>query len=980
MSNLVGYLIYRHVPYEVKHEVLIHTVLYVALSWGMDKNETVDYELLTLGPKGGVPPPEPFLWTFGYNRVLVFALLALLCMAPRLYVGPRAIMAHGGDNIYGTRGWAYGLAWALIHHYPKMLFPLWGQWICYLFSYFSMAPTPTSIAGLECLFISILGYLLALPPALIFATYRFSDTIIHPVRRYWAGDRQDSGILENERASVLWFLRLYVLLLVLERHFPNFCTGFAFWSFWSCIAGGPITYLISVLRWSSQFAPESYNSQSWEPRPFSPQSWELRPFYYTPLADETHIRLLKVFPSLCGDAPVVCDLVQVRLNGSRPLYSAISYRWQAQTEVGRTRVNPASTKSKAITVNGFRFAVYPNVLAILKDMRSSILPRYLWIDSICIDQDNLREKENQVAIMRQIYEGSVYVIIHLAGSDHYISFLEEMFSSLRSSLTGTPYRDVGRVGNLIANLRDARVLQDFSVRDSPGELLSIGTSDDWDILESLLEDSWFARAWIVQEVTVARRVRLRRSGHEIHWGDFVRACAVLSRSGVRGYIHYRHITDGKPFDMVGEAKLAGVENTLILDNLRQWYASGRLLPLLDTMILCLRFKSTWEVDKIYALLGIIDAEDRERLGLEPDYARDKTALFKALTCRLLETASPEDQFRLLRFAGIGQRRNMDGLPSWVPDWTAGLPACSLESRDAATDYKASTQPAKMMRLSHHVADSSLPSPIKNDGLPAFLDIDGYVIDRIVLLCDISQTPPLDDVTHFPIRDAHAAVRAHNPTRDTYGSTLQHIDEAFWRTLIANRSSHCRPAADDHLQVWTLYFRAYEAARSGQGKAEVLPDVPQDDETWELRRRNGALWFLQADDEDLRFTHMLATDLARRWPEHRHALGAASVLNRPFDFTQATEPRMSAGRQFCVTEKGHFGLVPWLTAVGDIVALFDGAKNPHVVRPLEVWDTRRAVEEKVRCRLVGDCFIHEGMDGQLERDLGLDAPKGTFVLE
>ncbi|CAM1500483.1 Fc.00g096450.m01.CDS01 [Cosmosporella sp. VM-42] len=879
-------------------------------------------------------------------------------------------MAHGGDSEYGTRGWPYGLGWSLIHHYPKILFPLWGQWLCYLFSYLNMATIPTSIAGLEGLILSILGCLLAMPPALVFATYRVADTIVHPLRRHWAGDRQDSGILQIERVKVLWYLRLYVLLLVFEQHFPNFCAGFAFWSFWSCIIGGPVTYLLSALHSDSQFGPESFNRQSGEPKPF----------YYTPLADKTHIRLLRVFPSLRTDAPVACNLIQVKLNGPRPLYNAISYRWQAQDGDGGDEIN-TRLENPTITINGFQFAVYPNVIDILRDTRSSMLSRYIWIDSICIDQDNLDEKEDQVAIMRQIYEGSMYVVIQLSGSDPDVSFLKEIFNGLRSGLGGIPYRDVGRAGNLIANLRDARVLQDFSMQDAPGEILSLGTSDDWDILETLLEDPWFVRAWIVQEVTVAKRVRLRRSGKEIHWGDFVRACAVLSRSGVHTLIHRRNMQDKISLENAGKKRLAAVENTLILDNLRQWYSSGQLLPLLDTMILCLGFKSTWEVDKIYALLGVINAKDRERLGLQPDYGRDKADVFKAFTCRLLDAASPDDQFRLLSFAGIGKMRNMDGLPSWVPDWTAGSSACSLESRDQATDYKASTQPAKKMCLSHSVANSSLPSTCEDNSLPTFLTIEGNVIDRIVLLCDVSQTPSPEDTSHFPIRDAYAAVKHHKPHRDTYGSGLQSIDEAFWRTLIADRSSHSRPAQVEYLRVWMAYFQVFDAARSDLDKAGILPpDAAQDDETWERRRKSAALWFLQADDEDLRFTHMLSADLSKRWPEHRHPLGAANILNRSFDFTEATEPRMSAGRQFCVTEKGYFGLVPRLTAVGDEVVLFDGAKYPHVVRLLRAWGQRRVAGEELRCRLVGECFVHEGMDGQLEQNLGADVLRGTFILE
>ncbi|KAK6062831.1 adenosine deaminase [Seiridium cupressi] len=923
------------IPEKVRQEFFIHLCLNAALSWGLGKTESLDWELLTLGPKGGVPPPEPLLWTFGYNRVLVFGVLALICITPRLYMGPKAIMAHGGDNLYPP-GWPYGLIWALIHHYPKMLFPLWGQWICFLYSYLNMTPVPTSIAGIEGLLMSILGCLLALPPALVFATYRFCDVVIHPLRRNWAGDRSDSGVLSSQQSSVFWFLRIYVMLLVPERHFSSFSTGFAFWSFWACVAGGPVVYMALALLWNMSYGPESYNSQPWEEKPF----------HYAPLADKGHIRLLKVLPMRRRGAPVVCNLIQVELDGRRPSYDAISYRWHTESR--------DSTKPNTITINGFKFAVYPNVLAILKDVRSVFLPQYIWIDSICINQDDLREKESQVALMRQIYESSLHVVIHLPES-------------------GRTQSDLQDIARTIFKVRDTRVLHEFSRQDGPGELITLGSNHDWDLLQDLLDDSWFVRVWIVQEVTVARQVRLRLGGQAIPWGDFVRACAAISRSGVRGYIHHRYLIENlPPPEMAKKTKMVGVEHTLILDNLRQWYASGQRLPLLDTMILCLRFKSTWEVDKLYGLLGIIDAQDRRQL--KPDYTRDKTTVFRDLACQILETVGSEEQFRLIRFAGIGQLRNMPDLPSWVPDWTAGLSACPLESRDEATAYKASTKCAKKMHL----------SPSENENDPDFLVINGIAIDRVVLLCDVSQIPPPEDVTHFPIRDALAAVKAHGPDRDTYRSTRQTIDEAFWRTLIADRDTLYRPAADDILNIWEVYFRVYDAVRSGLGKAELMARLlqggPQDDDTWELRRLFAAIWFWQADDEDLWFSHMLAADLSKRWPDHQHAIGAARILNRPFDVTQATEPRMSAGRQFCITAKGYFGLVPKLTTLDDAVVLFDGAKTPHIVRPSRNWDLTNTADNKLPCRLVGECFIHEGMDGQLEKDPGFEAQEKSFVLE
>ena len=44
-----------------------------------------------------------------------------------------------------------------------------------------------------------------------------------------------------------------------------------------------------------------------------------------------------------------------------------------------------------------------NAYNVLRDLSSYLLSRLLWIDSICIDQDNIPEKTAQVKLIGQIY-------------------------------------------------------------------------------------------------------------------------------------------------------------------------------------------------------------------------------------------------------------------------------------------------------------------------------------------------------------------------------------------------------------------------------------------------------------------------------------------------------------------------------------------------------------------------------------------------
>jgi hypothetical protein len=67
------------------------------------------------------------------------------------------------------------------------------------------------------------------------------------------------------------------------------------------------------------------------------------------------------------------------------------------------------------------------------------------------------------------------------------------------------------------------------------------------------------------------------------------------------------------------------------------------------------------------------------------------------------------------------------------------------------------------------------------------------------------------------------------------------------------------------------------------------------------------------------------------------------------------------RRLCWTQKGYLGLAPRYTRPGDIVCVFMGSAVPFVVRP----------REDGRSLLVGECYVHGVMDGQLADDESVD---------
>jgi hypothetical protein len=129
----------------------------------------------------------------------------------------------------------------------------------------------------------------------------------------------------------------------------------------------------------------------------------------------SQIRLLTLMPTCDMSSIIETCLSQhsfPRSNASRgsrlcshvqlPSYFALSYVW------GSTE------RSNEILVNGKRFPVTSNLYFAMHDLRSSVSwPLLLWVDSICINQDDDGEKSNQIPIMREIYHIAVFVIVSL---------------------------------------------------------------------------------------------------------------------------------------------------------------------------------------------------------------------------------------------------------------------------------------------------------------------------------------------------------------------------------------------------------------------------------------------------------------------------------------------------------------------------------------------------------------------------------------
>ena len=211
------------------------------------------------------------------------------------------------------------------------------------------------------------------------------------------------------------------------------------------------------------------------------------PYRYTDLDGESHqIRLLNLLPSTDTNSQIFCPLAKA-LIGERPKYEALSYCWGAKDD----------NCEHPIYLDGHATIVSTNLEAALRALRLLTISRTLWIDAICINQNDMAEKAVQVTMMGTIYSKAKRAIVWLGSQ------------SEDSTLAMTSLR----------NLTFEKSLEQLAL--SAHDAITSPINRPF---------SWFSCVWVVQEFSLAKAVlftcgpdSFEWSGLEKLFGKFLRA-------------------------------------------------------------------------------------------------------------------------------------------------------------------------------------------------------------------------------------------------------------------------------------------------------------------------------------------------------------------------------------------------------------------------------------------------------------------------
>ncbi|THV47789.1 hypothetical protein BGAL_0289g00170 [Botrytis galanthina] len=316
---------------------------------------------------------------------------------------------------------------------------------------------------------------------------------------------------------------------------------------------------------------------------------------YSSLSLESNtIRLLRILPNENEEADINCTLFVYPLHDSgrgTHRYEALSYVWGDADD------------SRSICVNGHRLTVRANLHIALSRLRDPVLDRIIWIDAICINQEDLNERGHQVQLMAKIYSKASQVVIWLG---------EAADNSDRA------------LGEIVIAVNQSEISSDKTARKA---------------VLALLQRPWFRRIWVLQEVAAARHILIMCGLIEIDGYAF---CAGLnaSKAYLKAYPRLQRLIRSVIY-LMKEAALRPKHAKSSSNNF-----SLDIRPLSELIETYYTRESTDDLDKVYALLAMC-SDSPMSAGLLPDYTIVWEQLFQQLVqfilCKEIDVRLPQDK-------------------------------------------------------------------------------------------------------------------------------------------------------------------------------------------------------------------------------------------------------------------------------------------------------------------------------------------------
>jgi hypothetical protein len=315
--------------------------------------------------------------------------------------------------------------------------------------------------------------------------------------------------------------------------------------------------------------------------------------------------------------------------GFRPQYEALSYTWGTSENPQTAFIPPTDNNAPPWT-----FPISHNLAGALRHLRHELAPRIFWVDALCINQNDIHERDTQVTRMADIYRLASKVVVWLGpeseDSNLAISALDLIGSQVVASKLSTIYASPD------ATNRDwfrSRTPLDF-----PGQT--------WQALLNIFKRPWFDRVWIIQEIQLASSMSTVQCGLDIISWSHLRVAIICLSNKVQLPLQELYHRVRLLQELARNLRSASISSLLFIAQ------SG----------LCSNPR-----DKVYGILGL--APERVVSRIRPQYSLAPEVVYRDTFLALMREF---DSLNLLVSCGMTTRK-LAGLPSWVPDWSGPKP-------------------------------------------------------------------------------------------------------------------------------------------------------------------------------------------------------------------------------------------------------------------------------------------------------------------
>ncbi|KAK3305610.1 heterokaryon incompatibility protein-domain-containing protein [Chaetomium strumarium] len=501
--------------------------------------------------------------------------------------------------------------------------------------------------------------------------------------------------------SLMIIAQLVLAPLTLYRHVRNLYETVL----WLSLRLDPMTHPIDALA-----APPKPDTAGTD----IPQDASSLPHYTFTSLPPNHIRILCIHPG-AHNTPLCGSIITTPLS-SAPKYDALSYAQDTTPVDGADNSNTEETRrepllcldhtSSSQTPVWAALRITADCAAALRRVRSEGgKTRRLWLDAVCINQDNPVEKSVQVGMRDKILCAARRVVVYTGEGDEGTDQVLDWVNSLPSSSlehgemelmslrggdlsllgerqgrdevvgvmwSGMPVRTRERMERLATQLAEAWRRYGVDVwrlaeqryrssvaalgldpaapsapRPAPENLLGV--------LEAYFSRRWFWRVWSLQELAVPDLPRI----------TFI--CGTREVTGQRMLHLMRLLKDARVSKNSDTAKAVGLFLQLRAN------AGPRRPQLLDLLIQTRNHQCEDPRERVYGILSIamlLHGSSSTSAGLlaNIDHRVSVSGIYAALSAQLIKQYGPGFFLALIK-----SPQRVSGLPSWAADWTAPWP-------------------------------------------------------------------------------------------------------------------------------------------------------------------------------------------------------------------------------------------------------------------------------------------------------------------